>query len=131
MRKNTKLSTPAQLQCLRSRAWEPGNEANISRSSESLASFPGSPGTQICIVGAAWYLLRKHDVMEIGLKKKGNINSIKVLPREAVYQSASIREVLGEVRAAALRSGSGHFHCENWGKFIVYMVGSKLGNFRC
>ena len=25
--KNTRLSTPAQLQCLRSGAWEPGNEA--------------------------------------------------------------------------------------------------------
>ena len=45
--------------------------------------------------------------MEIGLKEKGNINSIKVLPREAAYQPASFREVLGEVRAAALQSGSG------------------------
>ena len=27
MTKNTRLSTPAQLQCLRSGAWEPGNEA--------------------------------------------------------------------------------------------------------
>jgi len=26
--KNTRLSTPAQLQYSRSRAWEPGNEAN-------------------------------------------------------------------------------------------------------
>ena len=26
--KNTRLSTPAQLQCSRSGAWEPGNEAN-------------------------------------------------------------------------------------------------------
>ena len=26
--KNTRLSTPAQLQCLRSRAWKPGNEAS-------------------------------------------------------------------------------------------------------
>ena len=74
---------------------------NISRSSGSLASFPGSPGMQICIARVAWYLLRKHDVMKIGLKEKGNINSIKVLPREAAYQPASIREVLGEVRAAA------------------------------
>ena len=69
--------------------------------------------------------------MEIGLKEKGNINSIKVLPREAAYQPASIREVLGEVWAAALQSGSGHFNCKNWGKFIVYMVVRKLGNCRC
>ena len=27
VRKNTRLSTPAQLQCSRSGAWEPGNEA--------------------------------------------------------------------------------------------------------
>ena len=27
VRKNTRLSTPVQLQCLRSGAWEPGNEA--------------------------------------------------------------------------------------------------------
>ena len=26
-KKNTRLSTPAQLQCLRSKVWEPGNEA--------------------------------------------------------------------------------------------------------
>ena len=76
--------------------------------------------------GVAWYLLRKHDVMEIGLKEKGNINVC-----EAAYQTASIREVLGEVRAAVLQSGSGHFHCENWSKFIVYTVGSKLGNCSC
>ena len=30
MTKNTRLSTPAQLQCLHSRAWEPGNEATFS-----------------------------------------------------------------------------------------------------
>ena len=29
MTKNTRLSTPAQLQCSHSRAWEPGNEARI------------------------------------------------------------------------------------------------------
>ena len=40
--KNTRLSTTAQLQCLRSRAWEPGNEAknNVQREPEQ-ASFPG------------------------------------------------------------------------------------------
>ena len=29
MTKNTRLSTPAQLQCSRSGAWEPGNEAKL------------------------------------------------------------------------------------------------------
>ena len=31
MRKNTRLSMPAQLQCLRSRVWDPGNEATAVR----------------------------------------------------------------------------------------------------
>ena len=30
MTKNTRLSTPAQLQCSHSGAWEPGNEATVS-----------------------------------------------------------------------------------------------------
>ena len=34
-----------------------------------LASFPGSPGTQICFAGRAWYLFY---VSKIGLKQKGN-----------------------------------------------------------
>ena len=36
--------------------------------------FPGSPGMRICITRRAWYLfLRKHDVIKIGQKQKGNV----------------------------------------------------------
>ena len=37
----------------------------------SIASFPGSPGTQIFIARRAWYLfVRKHDVSKIGPNRK-------------------------------------------------------------
>ena len=36
---------------------EPGNEATLAQPQKALASFPGSPGTRICIARRAWYLL--------------------------------------------------------------------------
>ena len=38
--KSTRLSTPAQLQCSRSRAWEPGNEATTVQHVQNLVSVP-------------------------------------------------------------------------------------------
>ena len=35
----------------------PGNEAKQHEREGQIASFPGSPGTQICIAQRAWYLL--------------------------------------------------------------------------
>ena len=43
VRKDTRLSTPAQLKCLCSGAWEPGNEASLLPPVIVVASFPG-PG---------------------------------------------------------------------------------------
>ena len=49
VRKNTRLSLPAQLQCSRSRAEEPGSEAITSQHTILLASFPGSSQSPIII----------------------------------------------------------------------------------
>ena len=49
MTKNTRLSTPAQLQCLRSGAWEPGNEAIYHLSSALM------PELQRACSLVAWY----------------------------------------------------------------------------
>ena len=52
MRKNTRLSMPAQLQCSRSRAWEPGNEA-MPNVWCSLISRP-SPSCYYAFCGGVW-----------------------------------------------------------------------------
>ena len=39
------------------RGWGLGTRLENARSYRSLASFPGSPGTRICIAWRAWYLL--------------------------------------------------------------------------
>ena len=44
-------------------------ETEVRTTHIKLASFPGSPGTRVCIMGRAWYLFpRKHDVIKIGTK---------------------------------------------------------------
>ena len=52
--KNTRLSTPTQLQCLRSRVWEPGNEAihaqcviKVYTENTSKYSKPGTEGLDL------------------------------------------------------------------------------------
>ena len=59
-RENTRLSMPVQLQCSRSGAWKPGNEAVTVHDSTAVASFPGpaqvSATCSMVMWERAWYL---------------------------------------------------------------------------
>ena len=76
--KGTQWTTAATHQVLCSLVPRPGskhgNRALCSEQCKIIASFPGIPGTQICICGENLVsFLCKHEVIKIGPEQKSNI----------------------------------------------------------